>query len=133
MPWWWSPLEPDSDAGDDACVLDVVQLFTSVVGSTAVGALPHHADVRRELAMELVTQAEAGLQCAEAITNTPLRIVLAPGFGFDQPLSDQAIGEQSLVLGLKRETGLDCLAEIAGRTDLQPVRLPTPNHTGADH
>src|SRR3546814_126037 len=106
MPWWWSPLEPDSDAGDDAGVLDVVQLFTPVVGSTAVGALPRHTDVGRELAMELVTQTEAGLQRAEAITNAALRIVLAPGFGFDQPLSDQAIGEQRLVLGLKRETGL---------------------------
>src|SRR3546814_1179566 len=106
MPWWWSPLEPDADAGDDACVLDVVQLFTSVVGSTAVGALPHHADVRRELAMELVTQAEAAIQCAEANTNTPLRLVLAPGFGSDQQLSEHAIGVQSLVPGLKPETGL---------------------------
>src|SRR3546814_18098800 len=95
MPWWWSPLEPDSDAGDDACVLDVVQLFTSVVGSTAVGALLHHADVRRELAMELVTQAEAGLQCAEALTNTPLPSLLAPGFGSDQPLPTQTIGNHS--------------------------------------
>src|SRR3546814_11049250 len=106
MPWWWSPLEPDSDAGDDACVLDVVQLFTSVVGSTAVGALPHNADVRRELAMELVTQAEAALKSAEAITNTTLRNVLAPGFRFDQTLYDKASGEQSSELALKPVTGL---------------------------
>src|SRR3546814_21046669 len=62
-------LEPDTDARDEAGVLDVVELCAPVVGGAAVSARPCHANVGRELAADLVAQAQAGLERAKADTH----------------------------------------------------------------
>src|SRR5699024_5112376 len=87
------PSEPDSNAGHDPGVVDVPGLRTTVVRRSAVGALPDHPDIGSELTMELVAQAEPGLDRAQPTANSDLGIVLAPGLTFDQPLADQSIGE----------------------------------------
>src|SRR3546814_17070801 len=70
-------LEPDTDARDEAGVLDVVELCAPVVGGAAVSALPCHANVGRELAADLVAQEPAGLDRAQARTHPALPIPLA--------------------------------------------------------
>src|SRR5690606_38418687 len=132
MPWWWSPLEPDADAGNNARVLYVVGLFAPVVSSAAVSAFPHHTDIGRKLAVELVTQAEARFQRAQAAADAALRIVLAPCFGSDQPLADQPVGEQRLVLGSQPEPGLARLAQVGRGIDLELVRRHVHDADGSE-
>src|SRR3546814_14996030 len=100
-------LEPDTDARDEAGVLDVVELCAPVVGGAAVSALPCPANVGRELAADLVAPAQAGLDRPQARTHPTLRIVLAVvGLGLGQPPQPEAVGAQSVQPGLQPPRGL---------------------------
>src|SRR5690606_27316540 len=104
--------EPDSNAGDDPGVVDILELSAALIRRAPVGALPHHPDIGSELTMELVAQAEPGLDRAQPTANSDLGIVLAPGLTFDQPLADQSIGEQHFVLGFRPDPDLAGLAQV---------------------
>src|SRR5690606_29481778 len=119
----WS--EPDPDARDNPGVLDVPGLRATLIRGSAVGALPDHADIGRELPMELVAQPETGFDRAQPAANSDRRIVLAPGFALDQPLADQPVGEQHLVLGFRADPDLARVAHVGGCLDLEPVRGKT--------
>src|SRR5690606_2918870 len=108
----WS--EPHPDARDCPDVLDIPGLCTKLIRGTAVGALPDHADIGRELPMELVAQPETGFDRAQPAANSDRWIVLAPGFTLDQPLADQPVGEQHLVLGFRADPDLTGVAQIGG-------------------
>src|SRR5690606_25066562 len=93
--------EADPHARHDTGVVDITGLRATEVCGSAVGTLPDHADIGRELSMELVAQPETGFDLAQPTADSHRRIVLAPGLAFDQPLADQPVGEQHFVLGFR--------------------------------
>src|SRR5690606_28073766 len=117
--------EPDPHARHDTGVLDITGLRATEVCGSAVGTLPDHADIRRELSMELVAQPETGFDLAQSAADSNRRIILAPGFALDQPLADQPVGEQHFVFGFRAETDLAGLAHVGGRFDFELVRGET--------
>src|SRR3546814_4924221 len=70
-------LEPDAQARHETGIVDVIALATAKVRGAAVCALPGHADVRRELAADLVAQAQASLGRAQARADAAAGVVLA--------------------------------------------------------
>ncbi|MCY1534478.1 hypothetical protein D9M68_698520 [compost metagenome] len=57
--------EPHSDTGDETRLFDVPAFIAHQVGGIAIGAIPGNADVGRELADDLVTQAQSQLGVGE--------------------------------------------------------------------
>src|SRR3546814_6612435 len=94
-------LEPDAQARHETGIVDVIALATAKVCGAAVCALPGHADVRRELAADLVAQAQASLGRAQARADAAAGVVLAVELGLDLPLQDQPVGQQRVVLGFQ--------------------------------
>src|SRR3546814_14769590 len=70
-------LEPDAQARHETGIVDVIALAPATVRGAAVCSLPGHADVRRELATELVAPAQARLSRAQARDDGPSGVVLA--------------------------------------------------------
>src|SRR3546814_6738541 len=99
-------LEPDAQARHETGIVDVIALATAKVRGAAVCALPGHADVRRELAADLVAQAQASLGRAQARADAAAGVVLAVELGLDLPLQDQPVGQQRVVLGFQARPGL---------------------------
>src|SRR5690606_9760551 len=119
------PSKPDTNTGHEPRIVDILELGAALIRRAPVGAFPDHPDIGSELTMELVAQAETGLDRAQATANSCGRVILLPRFSLDQPLADQAVGEQHFVLGFRPESDLTRLAHIRCGFDFELVRCKT--------
>src|SRR3546814_16918226 len=85
------------------------------------GAFANDADIRGELATDLVAEAQAKLGGAEARTDSPHLVALAVELGLKQRLQDQPIGKKRLVLDFHPGRSLSRLADVGRRLDFELV------------
>src|SRR5690606_33693989 len=76
------------------------------------------ADVGRELAGDLVAQAQPGFDRAQSGADAACEVGLAVRFGFGAPLQDHALAEQGVVLHFQPCGGAAAFAEVDGGRDL---------------
>ncbi|EOQ79655.1 hypothetical protein K652_15507 [Pseudomonas aeruginosa VRFPA02] len=119
--WPRSRSEPHADTGDEARLVVVLALGAGQVGAVAVGAVPGHPDVGRELATDLVAQAQAQLAIGKARTDAAGGIVPAVQVDLGAGLEDQPVGQQDVVLALQAQRALAVLAEEGGDFRLEVV------------
>src|SRR3546814_678949 len=97
--------EPDANARNQAGVFDVLAVGAGEIGAVAEFAAPHHTQVGRELAAELVAQPQAEFDAAQARAEAALAIVLAVQLGLELWLQDQPVAAQQFVFGLEAGVG----------------------------
>ena len=102
---------PGPDAYDECGRRGRFTFAFSDVFSLTVQRLVAHADVGRELALDLVAQARAHLGVVDALAQTVLGYVVGTGADFQARLQDQALAERQLVLELAAETHVAVLAD----------------------
>src|SRR5687768_17358271 len=89
--------EPDAQARHEAGVVDVLAVIATEIRGASKSTLTDYADIRSELAGELIAQAQTGLDGAQARTDAAACVVLPVEVELDQRLQDQPIGQQGLV------------------------------------
>src|SRR5690606_31024895 len=87
----------------------------------AVLAYPLDAEVRGELAANLVTQAQGRGHFRETTAQAALRITPAVEVRLHPGLEDQPLRQEKLVGGVQTQCAASRLSEIAGCLDLEPV------------
>src|SRR5687768_9012875 len=115
-------LEPESHACDQSRTARRFALGLRTIGRLPVFPVPRYADVRRELAPQLVPKTDAGVGRAQPGADAALGIVLPEQLHLDERLEDQPVREEQLVLDLDTRLRAPRSTHVAGGFDLEPVR-----------
>ena len=95
-------LKPQPNAEDQARFAAILTFGVGVVGGFAVGAIPGHAEIRRELPADFIAQPQTGFGAGQPGTDTPLRVVLTIDVQLGSRLQNQPVGEQDVVVAFSR-------------------------------
>src|SRR5690348_1127107 len=113
--------KPDAEPRHELQVVGGLALRTREVAAAAEALLPHHTDVRRELAADLVTQAQTDFDIRQARSNAALGIVAPVEIGLQRRLQDQALGKARFVSGRHARGGAATLPDVKRRLGFEPV------------
>src|SRR3546814_21011848 len=107
--------EPDANARNQAGVFDVLAVGAGEIGAAAEFAAPHHTQVGRELAAELVAQPQAEFAAAHARAEPALAIVPPVRLGPELWLPDQPVAAQQFGFRLDACVGKRRFTSVCGR------------------
>ncbi len=93
-----------------------------VVTGAPEAPAPLHADVGRELARDVIAQAQPGGGVGQAAADAARRIVLAVGVELELRLQHHALGQQQFIAGAQAQGAASLVAQVAGGLDVEPVR-----------
>ena len=96
-------------------------MYSTLPHLSLIHIFPGHPDVGRELATDLVAQAQAQLAIGKARTDAAGGIVPAVQVDLGVGLEDQPVGQQDVVLALQAQRALAVLAEEGGDFRLEVV------------
>src|SRR5690242_17098396 len=113
------PSQPGAKADDEAHLVRWRARRAGEVGGTTVLAIVGYADIGGDLAGDLVTQAQAGIDVGQAAADLARRVVQRVEIHLDLWLEDQALGQQQVVAALELGGQPAFAADITGRRDME--------------
>src|SRR5690606_11500913 len=113
--------EPKAQANDPSVVVPCVSGQFPKIRCLAIAPFALETDVGRELASDLVTQAQSKFHSAQARSDHLFGIGLSAGIGFGFPGENQPVGQQHLVFGFDTQRGSPTVADIRGCLDFKKV------------
>src|SRR3546814_8788889 len=85
-------------------------------------SLPRDADIRRELARNLIAQAQAKLDARQAMADAAFGHVLKGDLGFGDRLKDQPLGDPLVIAALDPRRDVALVRQEQRPLDLAPIR-----------
>src|SRR3546814_5911285 len=84
-------------------------------------SLPRDADIRRELARNLIAQAQAKLDARQAMADAAFGHVLKGDLGVGDRLKDQPLGDPLVIAALEPLTDVALVRQEQRPIDLEPI------------